>query len=278
MRLSGETRTEEQLRQHFEVERELADRLRNADKDTRLKLYQSVYDELFQRVPHHPQLTRREDPEDHAWAIARQVRLLSRFLGPESIFLEVGAGTCALTSSVASLVDRAYAVDVSAEITRGLDLPPNVELLISDGRSIPLPDGAVDVAYSNNLMEHLHPSDAVEQLQEIYRALRQNGVYVCLTPNRIGGPHDISRFFTNEATGFHLKEYTVGELARLFREAGFRKVSAYVGGRGRYFRSPVFPIELVEAALPRLLGRFTKRATQNLLVSGILGIRLVGVK
>lgn len=273
-----ESRTEKQLRRHYEVERELADRLRRADTRTRLELYRSVYDELFQRVPDHPQLTRRDDPEEHAWAIERQSRLLAPLLEPTSTFLEVGAGACALAKAVAALVEKVYAVDVSEEITRGLQLPSNVEVVISDGRDIPVPDQAVDVAYSNNLMEHLHPDDAIAQLREIRRSLRPNGVYICLTPNRIGGPHDISRYFSDVATGFHLKEYTVGELHRLFLEAGFARTFLYVGGQGRYFKSPKFPATALEFLLSRLFRRFTMRAVQNRLVSGILGIRLVGVR
>ncbi len=42
------------LRQHYEVEKELADRLRHATREERRILYGTVYDELYQRVPHHP--------------------------------------------------------------------------------------------------------------------------------------------------------------------------------------------------------------------------------
>ena len=53
-----------------------------------------------------------------------------------------------------------YAVEVSEEITGNLAFPRNVRLLLSDGTSIPVPDASVAVAYSNQLMEHLHPDDA----------------------------------------------------------------------------------------------------------------------
>ena len=103
---------------------------------------------------------------------------------------------------------QVYALDVSAEITSRVSLPSNFKLILSDGTSVPLPPESVDVAYSNQLMEHLHPDDALEQLQGIWRALRPGGVYICLTPNRVNGPHDISQYFDSVATGFHLKEYT----------------------------------------------------------------------
>jgi predicted SAM-dependent methyltransferase len=37
---------------------------------------------------------------------------------------------------------------------------------------------SVDLAYSNQLMEHLHPDDASEQLANVYRALKPGGVTV----------------------------------------------------------------------------------------------------
>ena len=74
-------------------------------------------------------------------------------------------------------------------------------------------------------MEHLHPDDAVDQLKNIYNALVNGGKYICITPNRLTGPHDISKYFDNVATGFHLKEYTVTELSGLFREVGFSDCS-----------------------------------------------------
>lgn len=61
-------------------------------------------------------------------------------------------------------------------------------------------------------MEHLHPDDAYEQLQEIYNALIPGGIYICITPNRLSGPHDVSQYFDSIATGFHPKEYTTVEM------------------------------------------------------------------
>jgi hypothetical protein len=51
------------LRQHYEVERELAVRLRSATREQRRSLYGSLYNELYQRVPQHPQLRRKSSPE-----------------------------------------------------------------------------------------------------------------------------------------------------------------------------------------------------------------------
>src|SRR5262249_25225797 len=136
--------------------------------------------------------------------------------------------------------------------TRGLDLPANVEVVISDGASIPVPPGSVDLAYSNSLMEHLHPDDAREQLANVFEALPPSGRYLCVAQDRLAGPQDVSRHLDRVATGFHLKEYAVGELAALFSEVGFRRLRLYVGGRGRYLGTRVAPVTATEAGLSAL--------------------------
>lgn len=265
------------LRQHYEVERELADRLRRATREERRSLYGPVYDELYQRVPHHPQLTRKSSAELTRQALTPQLRLLRRYLRPETTLLEIGPGDCALSMELAPRVRQVYGLDVSEEITHRLSLPTNFKLILSDGTSVPLPPETVDVAFSNQLMEHLHPDDALEQLEGIWRALRPGGVYICITPNRLNGPHDISQHFDSVATGFHLKEYTVGELSRLFKQVGFRKVQALLGMRGACVPAPVAPViagEMVLGLVPpkarRMLGRTIGRA--------FLGVRLLGTK
>ena len=143
-RVYDEDRTPEQLREHYDVETELARRLREASRQERRLLYSAVYDELFHRVPHHPQLTRKASPAESEQAVQAQLRFLAPFLNETMTFLEVGPGDCALSLAVASRVGRAYAVDVSHEITKGLTLPANFKLILSDGSSIPLPAGSVD--------------------------------------------------------------------------------------------------------------------------------------
>jgi SAM-dependent methyltransferase len=277
MHANGETRTSEQVRDHYEIEKELANRLRSASRDERLKLYGSVYNELFQRVPLHPQLTKKADPRAFNWAIDRQLRVIDPFLRPDATFLEVGAGDCALSVCVSLRVRKVYAIDVSDEIM-SKKLPGNVEGRISDGITIPVPKASVDVAYSNQVIEHLHPDDTLEQLTHIYDSLAPGGVYVCITPNRLSGPHDISKYFDEHATGFHLKEYTFRELHQRFMQVGFSRVRACVGGRGRYLGAPPLVVEGVEGALRLFSGPQRRAIANRLLVSSILGIRIIGTK
>lgn len=220
------------LQHQFEVEQELAQRLRAAPQSRRGALYPRVYDELYQRVPMHPQLARLCDQERQQRLVGRQLRLLAPMLDDDTVFLEVGAGDGRLSLAVAELARQVYAIDVSEQIAHVAAAPANFSLHLTDGTSIPVPDGSVDLAFSNQLMEHLHPDDAMCQLGNIHRALAPGGRYVCRTPNRLTGPHDISRAFGREVRGLHLKEYTSRELVGLFHQAGFERVRTFIWIRG----------------------------------------------
>lgn len=249
---SAPPRSLERLRHHYEVEKALAARLRAAPREQRLSMLTGLYEELFRQVPDHSRLTRKHAPEDSRQYVMKQMQFLEPFLRPEMTVLEIGPGDCALSFALARSVRQVYAVDVDAVLSRNDHPPANFQLFLSDGVSVPVPAASVHLAYSNQLMEHLHPDDAREQLRNIFDAIAPGGAYVCVTPNRLNGPHDISRYFSEEAEGFHLKEYTVTELEALFLATGFRRVTAYVRTRGLTLRVPVGFIKGLEALLQRL--------------------------
>lgn len=271
-------RTPEEIRNHYLAEKELADQLRSSMPEERGALYLTVYEELFRRVPSHPILFRTVKPAQRDKVIRWQLQFLKRFLKPSHSFLEIGAGDCALAMAVAKMVAKVYAVDVSAKLTDSIAPPENFELRVSDGCSVDVSDNSVDVAYSNQLMEHLHPDDALRQVHEVYRVLKPGGVYVCVTPNRLGGPYDISRHFDTVATGLHLKEYTVTDSSDLFRRVGFGRIRDYVGARGLYVRPPLTVLRAFEAVLETLPHGFRQRICDSMPLRPAMMIRLVGTK
>ncbi|HEY5006208.1 MAG TPA: methyltransferase domain-containing protein [Ktedonobacteraceae bacterium] len=272
--MKGKHRVSEQLREHYEIEKELATRLRESSSEERESLYAFLYDELYRQVPLHPQLTQKSSPQGKIKMVSHQLSFLRRFLDRGEVFLEIGAGDCALSFTVAHFVKKVFAVEVSEEITKDLTCPQNFELILFDGRNIPLPVNSVNVVYSNQLMEHLHPDDALEQLENIYGVLANRGIYICITPNKLSGPHDISRYFDVVASGFHLKEYTYTELSSLFKRVGFSKVRAYVGTAGIYTETPLFLLRFLESLLSGLPHRLSKAIARL----SLLNIRLVGTK
>jgi SAM-dependent methyltransferase len=279
--LVASARTPLQVREHYLIERSLAERLRATPRAERAAAYATVYDELFRSIPHHPQLLARASGDFAARrrrSVEYQWRMVKRFLAPRSVFMEVGAGDCALSIRAAAVARQVYAVDVSEELTRRVALPANVELRLTRGAAVPAPSGAVHLAFSNQLMEHLHPEDALDQVREIQRSLAPGGVYICITPNRLNGPHDVSAHFDEQASGLHLREYSARELRALLREAGFREVRFYAGARGWYLRMPYAPLALAEGFL-EALPRGPRRALGGCApMRAFLGVRVAAVK
>jgi SAM-dependent methyltransferase len=269
------------LEGHYRIERELAGRLRHASRGERRALYTAVYEELFQRVPGHPQLRARDEFASLARRhreVERQAAFLQPFLGRGEVFMEVGAGDCALSVAMAPHARKVLAIDVAEDIVRKRGLPENFQLILSDGCSIPVPPGSVQLAFSDQLMEHLHPEDAAAQLVEICRALAPGGRYVCITPNKLYGPSDVSGAFDAIASGLHLREYTAGELTALLREAGLGKLTFYVGARGKYLKCPARIILLLEGLLSSLPHRLCRSLARLAPMRALLGLRVVAEK
>jgi len=139
--------------------------------------------------------------------VERHFRLLRRTLGLRKVFMDVGAGDCALAHRVAGYVERAYAVDTSEEVLHALRRPGNVVALRADGAGIPVPAGTVDVAFSRELV--------AQQIPAIHRALAPGGRYLCLAPK------------SSRAT---------------LAAAGFRRLRCYARVAGWYARLP-FPLD-----------------------------------
>ena len=230
-------------RHHFEIERRLADRLRAATKEQRRLLYHEVYDELFRRV---------ELPGDHTAQRAQVgplLALLEPFVSERTRFVEFGAGRCDLSLALSERVEQVWAVDaVDPQLDPG-DVPAEFEFVSDRAVALTIPRRAVDVALSCHFIEHLHPEDLSDHLTQVLQLLGDGGVYIVVTPNRIYGPHDISRGFTDRATGLHLREYCHHDLARAFRQAGF----GTVGALGRLGAPPSAARLRLIGALERLI-------------------------
>jgi SAM-dependent methyltransferase len=262
-------------------ETELAQRLRAANRLERRPMYGEIADEYTRRFPEHL-------PKDSARKVRTagfERRFLARFLAPTMTVAEIGPGRCHLAFSLAPLVGHIYGIDVASGYVDKDRAPANFDLMLTDGIHLPPPTASVDLVISNQLMEHLHPEDAIEQLHEIHRILKPGGGYVCVTPSCINGPHDCSAYFDDlpcpirgknyAATGLHLKEYTTREIVQVFLDVGFREVQTWIGARGYYVSVPTALLNLIEAGAQLAPAELRKRSP---LLGTIVGNRLYAVK
>ena len=114
-------------------------------------------------MPDHPQLP--IDPAQRDREVSQKLGFVSRFLDHRSCLMEIGAGDCAFSLRAAPMIRRGIVVDVSQVIVSAAQEMPNIEVVISDGTSLPVEPGSVDVAEPDQPMEHLHPDDALLQLK-----------------------------------------------------------------------------------------------------------------
>ncbi len=232
--MPDDPRTIEQIRNHFEVERELAQRLLKAPREKRTELFRTMYDELFERVPDHPRLTRRETEADSVRAVASRMALLRGFVDGIDNFVEIAPGDCRLAFEVCRTAREVVGVDISDQSGDSDPLrPDNFRLIVYDGYTLDLPDSSADLAFSYQFLEHLHPDDVPLHFEMIHRILKPGGKYIFSTPHRFSGPHDVSRHFCETPEAFHLKEWTYREILPVIRKAGFRKAHTYRFGKPR---------------------------------------------
>lgn len=239
------SRTPDQLRNHYQVEKDLADRLKKSNREERKALYEVMYDELFDKVPDHPRLTKRADPKLTLVKNKNKMKMVRRLLKPNIAFAEFAPGDCAFCFYVADKVRQVYGMDISDQTNQNRKRPDNFELIVYDGYALDMPKDSVDVLFSDQFIEHLHPEDVSEHYTLARSLLVPGGKYIFRYPHRYRGPSDISRFFSDTPKGFHLNESTFTETVEQLERANFSRYQCFWFLNG--IRVPV-PFRLVRTA------------------------------
>ena len=229
--------TPDQIYQHYQLEKKLAAKIMNAAPEERVQVSLEAYDELFSTITWHDGHLKTEECRRKVLDFYKP---FLRMVGSDQDVLELGCGNGAQMQALSPLNHRCVGIDISEIVLdHQAAMPANVELKIADATNLLLfEDNSFDVAFSTQLVEHIHPEEIQRHFDEIVRVLRPGGRYICETPHPYTGPHDVSFHFDDVATCFHLKEYTLGELLALMRGAGFRRFKAPLFRQAMYERRP----------------------------------------
>ncbi len=107
-------------------------------------------------------------------------------LDPDSVVADVGTGTGFMLAGVAPLVGKAYGFDNSPEMLevarKNLNSVSNVDLQLSEGESLPLPDETVDAVFANMYLHHT--TTPGQALAEMARVLKPGGRLVITDMDR----------------------------------------------------------------------------------------------
>jgi ubiquinone/menaquinone biosynthesis C-methylase UbiE len=166
--------------------------------------------------------------------------------------LDVGAGACDISLALSSAagpwpsvrvtaVDRRREVlDAARRVTPGLDGREDLRLELADGRALPYPDGAFDVAHASLVVHHLDGREAVGFLRELARVARIGIVINDLERGWLPwlGAWLVLHAMTRNAFTLHdgplsvRRSYTAREMRSLLAEAGLRPVAQASGFAG----------------------------------------------
>lgn len=265
-------RSYEQIRNHYLVEKAIAEKLKESDREERKLIYATMYDELFSKVPDHPRLTRRKSSQLTSSANEAKLSLIRRFLDESAVLVEFAPGDCRFGIEVARHVKYVYGVDISDQRNPADAIPDNFTLIVYDGYSLDeIESNSVDIVFSDQLIEHFHPDDTKLHFELVYRILKKGGKYIFRTPQVLTGPHDVSQYFSDEAECFHLKEWTYIEIRRMLKDLDYSGFHTYWNTKGMVVRLPYIWFTFFE----RVLGLFPKRHIRGIakyLVSPICGV------
>ncbi|WKN44357.1 methyltransferase domain-containing protein [Tunicatimonas pelagia] len=252
-------RTKKQIRNHYEVERALADKLRKSNREERKALFRVMYDELFEKVPDHPRLTKRSDPEVTRKRNKNKIKMMRGLLNRQTVFAEFAPGDCEFCFYVANQVQRVYGMDISDQADPQRTRPQNFELIVYDGYELNMPPNTIDVLFSDQFIEHLHPEDVPEHYALAHHLLVPGGKYSFRYPHIYRGPKDISRFFTDTPTGFHLNESTFTATVEQLKKVDFSHYQCYWFLNGIRIPLPFWIFRTTERLFKNVTARLRRR-------------------
>ena len=189
------------------------------------------------------------DGEDLCMGTGDQtIALIHRIIGTGKSVIDIGCGTGMLVRSLAASQRLVVGLDICRPLIQtAIDMRPHLTNTRFHSCSIeeaPFEPESFDIACSIAVLEHLHPADLRTHLSHIYSLLRPGGTFIIQTPNRLDGPHDVSRHFLplgSPPEGLHLREYTKSELARLLSDVGFGQFCCTMWPARVYARLPFSP-------------------------------------
>jgi ubiquinone/menaquinone biosynthesis C-methylase UbiE len=180
-----------------------------------LTAVKDYYEELWESLP--------EDLEPPDLELRRRFALSD--VTPGDRVLDLGCGAGELTADLARVAPHTVGADVAeAALARARRRHPDLQLrLVSLEGILPFDDGAFDVVWSSEVIEHV--ADTARWLSEVRRVLAPSGRLLLTTPAH--GRLRLALFGINrfsEPLGDHLHLYTSASLRRLLTEFGFGRL------------------------------------------------------
>lgn len=224
--------SEEMILRHWELEKELTQKLLNSTPENRFEVFEECYSKLYSELQWLNEYVKKNVQNS---ALEREFQIWLRLIGAPSDqkIYEIGSGKAELISFLARNGYSCVATEITRE--RGQKYSgENISWRNSDGVHLGTFERqeSYDVVISDQVIEHIHPDDTQEHFAGVHEILKPKGKYIFRVPHRLTGPHDVSKVFKcNKALGMHLREMTFYEIKKLveascFSEFGFVLINA----------------------------------------------------
>jgi hypothetical protein len=147
------------------------------------------------------------------------------------------------TLEVVAVDSRPEVLEAARAARPGLESIEGLSIRVSDGRSLPHPDRAFDIAHASLVLHHLEPDDAVALLVEMARVARLGIVVNDLNRGRVQWvgawlvSHALTwnRYTRHDAPLSVLRAYRRREMRDLLDKAGLRPVGEFGGFIGHRY-------------------------------------------
>ena len=132
--------------------------------------------------------------------------------------LEPGCGRGEFLNNFKNLGLDVVGVDISPE---AIEFENGFEVKLCDieKEKLPFDDNSIDIIYSKSFIEHLHYPE--RYLEEAYRVLKPNGIFLTLTPDWQSN----YKIFFDDFT--HRTPFTSMALTDAYKMYGFREINVY---------------------------------------------------
>lgn len=141
--------------------------------------------------------------------------LQQRFIGEDSVVLDLGAGYCYFANNVRGREKHAVDASDTVRLHAAADVTAHV---CSSAALHGLADSYFDIVFASNLLEHLDVETLAGTLQEVRRVLRPGGRVIVLQPNF---RHCVRSYFDDYT---HVQVFTDRSLSDLLSAYGLEPV------------------------------------------------------
>ena len=148
--------------------------------------------------------------------VALWARVMNRVVGtPPKSILEVGSNIGNNLRALRTLTGaEMYALEPNADARRSLiddGVVPAANAMDGFAASIPMPDDAVDMAFTSGVLIHIHPDDLLASIREIHRVARRHVIcieYFSDKPEMIPYRGHDDRLFKRDFGSYYLDNFS----------------------------------------------------------------------